>query len=227
MSGYGAHAHLAVSTTFAYRQRAVRIPTPGRAREPAPTSMNDLSAGPAQPRVDVARLFVALWPPAELAAALRRQCDALCGDAIAQPEGVDRLHMTLHFLGNVPRSRVAELETALSLPFDPFELSLQACERWGQGVLVMVPESAPPALMGLHGALAGRLAAFGLRVESRAFRPHVTLARRHGGPWSAVAQPMAPLHWPVHSYVLAESRATPRGAYQIVRTFEARADRAD
>jgi 2'-5' RNA ligase len=188
-----------------------------------PSLKIDPSTEPGPPQVDAARLFIALWPPAELAVALRQRYDSTCADATAQPETMARMHMTLHFLGNVPRARLAQLQSALCLPFDAFELRLQAFERWTQGVVVMAPDTAPPALVELHAALAGRLAACGLRVESRAFRPHVTLARRHPGPWSAAPRALAPLQWPVRRYVLAESRATPHGDYRILQTCEARA----
>jgi 2'-5' RNA ligase len=182
----------------------------------------DPSTEPAPPRADAARLFVALWPPAGLAAALRRRHDCCCGDADAQPETVSRLHMTLHFLGNVPRDRLAELRSALCLPFHPFELRLQSCEHWAGGVTVIVPDTAAPALLELHAALASMLAARGLRIDSRPFRPHVTLGRRHAGPFSEASRTLPPLIWTVRRYVLAESPAVPHGDYRILHTCEAR-----
>lgn len=175
------------------------------------------------PPADPARLFIALWPTAELAAALCARYDAARGSAAARPEALARVHLTLHFLGQVPRARLPALQDALCVPFDPFELCFMTCERWPGGLVVARPDAVPPELAALHAALTQMLDALGLRTESRAFRPHVTLARRDTGPWPAMPQATAPaLHWPVRHYVLAESRPGDVGDYRLLNTCSAR-----
>ncbi len=164
-----------------------------------------------------ARLFIALWPPPALAAALDARGAQALGDAPARREAPGRLHLTLHFLGAVPRDRVPALQAALCLPFAPFELRFAACTRWPSGMVVAEPLSLPPGLRGLHAALAAALAALGQGTEARAFRPHVTLARRHAGPWPAApTAPAPPLRWCVRRYVLAESLPGPPASYRVL-----------
>lgn len=171
------------------------------------------------PAGDTARLFVALWPPAELAAAMHARYDTTRGPAPVCAEAAERLHLTLHFIGNVQRTRVPELQAALCVPFDAFELRIGACERWPGGLVVALPDAAvPPALTALHAALGKVLGTLGLRADDRPFRPHVTLARRDAGPWPAPPQTAEPLRWPVRSYLLAESLPGPPRTYRVLKT---------
>lgn len=108
------------------------------------------------------------------------------GSALVPPE---RLHLTLHFLGNVPVGELPALTAGLRIPFEPFELHFGHAEVWAGGTAVLRPEHTPPALLGLHGRLAAALAASGRPVESRRYKAHVTLARRAIGARPPTAQP--------------------------------------
>jgi 2'-5' RNA ligase len=152
------------------------------------------------------RLFIALWPTPAARHALRDwQCAWTwpAGAAVIAPE---RIHLTLHFLGQVAAARLDALRAALQPPaerFDPFELRLDRIEHWPHGLLVLSPSAAPEPLRRLHDRIGDALRGIGLPVESRAFRPHVTLARRAAG----VEGPPAPegLRWPVRGYALVQS----------------------
>lgn len=168
----------------------------------------------------VARLFIALWPPPDLAAAFCARCAS--GSAGTRAETPQRVHLTLHFLGYVARSRLPGLRAALCVPFGPFELRLNHCTRWPQGVVVLEPDTVPPALALLHAELARVIGALGLRAEERTFRPHVTLLRRHPGPWSASADAAVPLRWPVRDYVLVESVPGQPDGYRVLQTCHSR-----
>jgi hypothetical protein len=90
--------------------------------------------------------------------------------------------VTLHFLGNVPGARLPELLDGLAVPFAPFELRFGCAELWHNGIAVLAPHEVPKELLALHEALSGaRLPGVGLQPEARAYRPHVTMARRAGG----------------------------------------------
>lgn len=182
---------------------------------------------PTTPGSRAARLFLALWPPPAVAAALHARGLRACGDTPARREAAGRLHLTLHFLGAVPRERLPALQAALCLPFGAFELRFDACTRWPSGVVVAEPLRPPARLLALHGALAQALAALGLHTEARAFRPHVTLARRHADPrLAAHAGPaVAPLRWCVRRYVLVESLPGPPARYRALMACGARATR--
>jgi 2'-5' RNA ligase len=162
------------------------------------------------------RLFIALWPPPALAGALSARADRCLADAPARREPPGRLHLTLHFLGAVPRSRLPALQAALCRPFAPFELCFDVCTRWPSGVVVAEPLSPPPGLLALHAALAQALAALGQHTDLRTFRPHVTLARRHAGPWPDTQDAAAPLRWRVRRYVLAASVPGPPARYRVL-----------
>ena len=177
-----------------------------------------------------ARLFVALWPPPAVVRGLQSLQQAACGPGPAQPVPSERLHLTLHFLGAVPRERLAELRATLCVPFSAFELRLQRLERWSPGGLVVVqPERVPTALQALHAALAQRLESLGLRTDRRSFRPHVTLARRHTGAWPGEPPSGAPespghappLRWRVRRYGLAESLPGPQAPYRLLQSCPA------
>jgi 2'-5' RNA ligase len=166
---------------------------------------------PAPPPHDTLRLFVALWPD-DGAREWLRACDAsIAWPAGAAREGATRWHMTLHFLGTVPRVHLADLLPALQQPFAPFELELGRVAAWPRGLLVAEPARAEPALNELHAALGAALQRAGQHVETRLFRPHVTLARRAAR--AVLPAPAAPQTWPVTAFALVASAA---GRYRDV-----------
>ena len=152
---------------------------------------------------DTLRLFVALWPDAGAHEWLRACDAAIAWPAAAARAGADRWHITLHFLGATPRSRLPELLPALQQPFDPFAFELGRVEAWPRGLVVVEPAQSAPALQDLQAALGQALLRVGLPVESRAFKPHVTLARRAAR--ATLAAPSAPQRWPVSAYALVAS----------------------
>lgn len=162
-----------------------------------------------------ARLFVALWPDARVRQALVARRDAMSLPPGAAPTATDKLHLTLHFIGSVPAARVAEITAALQVPVQPFELRLELTEGWRGGLAVLRPIVLPPHLLQLHADLATALRQLSLPVETRAFRPHVTLARRAGP--ARPAAPAEPLRWRVAAYALVQSRAD--GRYELLRRY--------
>jgi 2'-5' RNA ligase len=165
------------------------------------------------------RLFIALWPTP----AVRR---ALCErrDAIAWPPGAGvvadpRLHLTLHFIGAVAPALWPRLLPALQVPWRPFEVAFGVARQWPHG-LVVLPAVAPPTpLAALHSALAAALSGLGLPIEQRAFRPHVTLARRAAG---AVLPAVTPaLRWRASGYALVNS--DPVDGYRVLARYGERA----
>lgn len=174
-------------------------------------------SGDAPAPVGSARLFIALWPGAAQQQALRAWCEPGLAGAGTKPVAQQQLHLTLHFLGAVPRERLPQLRSALRVPLQAFELGFSRCERWPGGLLVVVPDAVPPALAALHAALRDVLTGLGLRMEERALRPHITLARRHTGPLPPA--PTETLRWEVSAYVLVESRSRPGGRYVILQTY--------
>lgn len=171
-----------------------------------------------RPRAEgtAARLFLALWPGPATRAAI-----AGAADRAAWPAGVARvapaqLHLTLHFIGPVAAERVDSLVPRLEVPMRRFELRLAHAESWPRGLAVLCADGQPAELAALHARLADTLRRDGLPVESRPFRPHVTIARRAEG----VAWPVAPatVRWPVRGYSLVLSE----GGYRRIADYPAR-----
>ncbi len=133
------------------------------------------------------RLFAAIDPDEEarraIAAEQARLAAALRGSGTLTPSRGDQLHLTLAFLADVPEDDVAGVITALSRPFDrpAFDIELG-------GLGTFPPHGAPHVVwlglrrgaretVDLQAEVAARLSAMGIALESRAFRPHLTLAR--------------------------------------------------
>jgi RNA 2',3'-cyclic 3'-phosphodiesterase len=176
-----------------------------------------MTSPPDTPGPATARLFVALWPTAAVRRSLLGQQRAWQwprGAALVKPE---RLHVTLHFLGEVPAARIVPLTQALAVPTERFSLSLASPELWPHGIAVLRPHQTPDALLRLHARLRDALQAFGWPTEARAFRPHVTFARRAAG---AVPPPdVAPSIWRVSGHVLVHSMPGPAGGYRVIAHY--------
>jgi 2'-5' RNA ligase len=172
-------------------------------------------AAPA-PFPESARLFLALWPDAAVREALRTWRDAWTWPRGASPVATSKLHMTLHFLGNQPRERLDALLDGFAVPFSPFSLRLDVAELWHNGIAVLAPQDAPQPLLELHARLAQALAGLGLQPEARAYRPHVTMARRAAGAGLPPAGQV--LDWQVDGYALVESRPG-AGGYTVLRAY--------
>jgi 2'-5' RNA ligase len=124
------------------------------------------------------RLFAALSLPFELAEPLARRQTGLPG---ARWRPAEALHVTLAFYGEVGERTAddlaAELERAAT--GGPFDLSLSGVGAFGEGHRTHAIW-AGVAPNGRLNVLAGRCRAAGeragLKLEARAYRPHVTLA---------------------------------------------------
>jgi 2'-5' RNA ligase len=133
------------------------------------------------------RLFVALDLDDAARSAVgdeqRRLARALGHDASPRWVGVEQLHLTLSFLGEVSEAVVPAIVAACGRPIDAaaFELVLK-------GLGVFPPRGAPRALwVGVSaggGAIeeiqrqvAGRVSDVGIVLERRPFHPHLTLGR--------------------------------------------------
>jgi len=160
------------------------------------------------------RLFLALWPDPGVRAALRDWRDAWQWPRGATPVHTDKLHLTLHFLGEVPRARLPGLVEGFAAPCAPFRLEVGRAVAWPHGLAVLEPLGNPPALLALHARLGEALVALGLQPEARAYRPHVTMARRAHGAGLPAERPA--ISWDVQGYALVESCA---GVYKVLRTY--------
>lgn len=172
------------------------------------------------------RLFFALWPDDDVREGLLRwQSGNLSAQARWQHR--DDLHMTLHFLGEVDRRRIPELEALGGLCAGPgFSMFLDRIGFWRRvRVLWAAPAAAPEPLMALHGRLQRGLDDLGMRTEDRSYRPHVTLAR--GMREEPPVSPLPPLAWSVREMVLVESRRGPPPVYHPLARWSLRTGSAE
>lgn len=128
-----------------------------------------------------------------------------------KPVAESNLHMTLSFLGAQPRGQVPVLEAiAASLRPQAFTLCLDRLARWKNGLLYLAPSQLPTELTELEHRLKDSLLAAGFTLESRAFRPHLTLFRHcHSLP----AIPPPTFDWPISEFTLFASENTAKGTH--------------
>jgi 2'-5' RNA ligase len=168
-------------------------------------------------KASTTRLFLALWPDPAIRQQLAAWREAWTWPRGAAPVRDDKLHMTLHFLGNQPSESVPALLDGLAVPFTPFRLRLGVAELWHNGIAVLSPQDTPSELLDLHAALSGALPGLGLQPEQRPYRPHVTMARRAKG--ADIPQDGPAIDWQVDHYTLVESRPGNGGGYSVMREF--------
>lgn len=131
------------------------------------------------------RLFVALRPPHPVRQLLRA---AMHGISAARWQDDDQLHLTLRFIGEVDRHRAEDIAAALGALHAPAITARIAgvgmFERKGWPQTVWAGVEPATALAGLHHKVDQLLARVGVPSETRAFVPHITLARlnRSAGP---------------------------------------------
>ncbi len=169
------------------------------------------------------RAFVAVVPPPsvnrELDAVIRqlKQGDA---DQAVRWVAADAMHITLAFLGQITESAAVPLIDALrkeTADTESFELTVGSLgtfgdrRRTGGAQVVWAGLGGDVSkLQALHIRVNAAVRSVGLRVESRAFQPHITLGRvRRGRRWQ-----LDPAHTPtipstailVDTVTLVESR---------------------
>jgi 2'-5' RNA ligase len=165
------------------------------------------------------RLFVAVWPPAEVVELIA---------ALSRPTVIglrwtrqDQWHVTLRFLGAVADPpAVVEALASVAAAQSPVELSVgPAVGRFGHRVLHVPVEG----LADLASAVTAATAHVGKPPEDRPFSGHLTLARvgkEARVNLRAIEGETISARWPVSELTLVESKLSPAGArYQIVERF--------
>jgi 2'-5' RNA ligase len=171
------------------------------------------------------RLFVAIRPPPAIRTTL---LDAMEGVGGARWQDEDQLHLTLKFIGEVDRHVTSDIIAALgSIHHPPFEIGLNGVgsfERRGKGSL-WVGIAPHDELKTLQKKVDQACLRVGVPPETRAFLPHITVARvsRSTGPIDAFVQASGGLRsapFLVDSFCLYESDLTPQGpVYSIIERY--------
>ncbi len=126
------------------------------------------------------RTFFALVPETSVRLAFGELARSVARRSRGRSISADHLHLTLAFLGDVPAPAMPMLRAVGdAMPQVGATLVFDSLGAWrASGVAWVAPAVVPQPITDLHAALAGALARSGFMLEERAFRPHVTLARR-------------------------------------------------
>lgn len=163
------------------------------------------------------RLFLALFPPAEVAQRIAADWQSLRRTLGLKGRIVeaDRLHVTLAHLGDhpglPPGLELAARQAAATLAGQAaFEVRFDRLENFRKGrdghIQVLVASDGAPALQAFHAALTGALqrAGLGRWMDKRAgFTPHVTLQYSDA---PAPVQAVTPVCWRVEGFALVNSK---------------------
>jgi RNA 2',3'-cyclic 3'-phosphodiesterase len=128
------------------------------------------------------RLFVAIYPPPEVADAMLHALSALVLPPSRATPG-EQVHLTLQFIGDTPAKGLdAAIESVqraaaglVAFALSPWRL-IRLPER-GPARLIAMETDAPPTLLELHRRLVVRLARNVKDRNAERFRPHLTLCR--------------------------------------------------
>jgi len=181
---------------------------------------------------DIARIFIAIELPVDVARGLDRTI-LLLRERVAAPDikwvTAGNIHVTLKFLGDVPRARIEEIGRSL----EPICAAAPLMRLSVAGLGAFPSPRAPRVVWaGLQGdieplsslarSVDGALVALGYPGESRPFTPHLTLARVRQEATGDVRSRLAdvllrarmsqPLPFQADSASIMRSQLTPRGA---------------
>ncbi|KGB58962.1 2',5' RNA ligase [Sphingopyxis sp. LC363] len=128
------------------------------------------------------RLFVALRPPRAIREML---ISAMHGVSGARWQSEEQLHLTLRFIGEVDRHRAEDIAAALGAIYAPAVTAriagVDLFERQGRPHMLWAGVEPHEPLGALHRKVDQLLARVGVAPETRAFLPHITLARLNRG----------------------------------------------
>ena len=124
------------------------------------------------------RLFFALWPDEDTRSRLSMVIDSWPVAGRRVPGG--NLHCTVAFLGSVSaETQVAVGAAAADIDLPAFELTLRIAGFWARPKIAWLgTEQTPPAMQALVEALAVVAGSCRIRLDQRAFKPHITVFRK-------------------------------------------------
>lgn len=163
------------------------------------------------------RIFFALWPPPQTAAALAhwaRETQRSTGGNVTHE---DKIHLTLAFLGDADSGKA--IEAARKVHGKAHSLPIEQARYWRDSRIVWAgPHETPPPLLELFKRLELELYKRDFILERRPFAAHVTLIRKARAAKSL--PPLPALDWPVREFILVRSTLSPAGsAYEVLERF--------
>jgi RNA 2',3'-cyclic 3'-phosphodiesterase len=172
------------------------------------------------------RLFVAIFPPETVCADLRgRITGALTRSARkVRLTPMDRWHLTVSFLGEVPQERLPEAERALDevSPPGPIRLRISGGGSFGRGrsaVLWAGVDGELTALTDLHARIREGLQSADLPYDERPLTPHLTVAYASSPEVREALAGYAGPSWTADRFVLVRSLHAEGGGYRNLRSW--------
>jgi 2'-5' RNA ligase len=167
------------------------------------------------------RLFFALWPEQNVRQQLLRNYHAIA-DLRGQGKPVSdcNLHITLHFLGNIPTDRIeCFLRQAELVKGRPFDLKIDSCGWFKKPkVFWFGTDRVPSELSRVHQQLGELISDCDYLTDQRTYRPHVTMARKISR--RPAFADISPVLWPVDRFVLVKSDTLADGVkYEVLNSF--------
>lgn len=173
------------------------------------------------------RLFVAIRPPRPIRAILM---GLMGGVAHARWQTEEQLHLTLRFIGEADRHQSGDIAAALgTVHHARFELALDGIghfERKGRIDSLWAGVTPHAPLRSLHKKIGQALGRVGIAPETRAYLPHITIARfgRSSGPVGGLLSQSGGISSPVcaiDEFRLYESQLSSAGSvYTVVERFD-------
>jgi RNA 2',3'-cyclic 3'-phosphodiesterase len=160
------------------------------------------------------RLFIGLLPDEETREAIvaHRHYWRWAGDC--KLTDAPRLHITMHFLGNLEPARERPLLAALeNVTVKPAQFRLNAQQVWNNGVAALLPED-NGEMNDLYQRLGLATLIHAGLLAPRKWTPHVTLARSASQALPPEAAPS--IRWPVRDIALVWSHS---GRYEVLGRF--------
>ena len=164
------------------------------------------------------RLFLALWPYDEVRQILRQlNCELFMPGS--KPVTPANFHVTLVFIGSVTELMANEINQQLAkVAAKPLQLKFDELSYWRKPkVMCLTSTQLASEVIQLEQSLSRIIADFGVALDTRAFRPHITLARHV---YRKPEVEFKPIVWQSEAFCLVESVTKPQGPrYKVIRTY--------
>jgi len=165
------------------------------------------------------RLFFALWPDQETRERIYA-VSTMLPEKSGRRVSAANLHITLVFLGNIDEQQCRDVQQAASeISSRSFSLKLDKAGKWPRSkVIWLAATTIPDELTSLVAELNESASNCGIKVKSRPYSPHATLARKARGP--APPLDIEPFEWKINGFALVQSETLPQGVqYTVIQNW--------
>ncbi len=165
------------------------------------------------------RLFFALWPDETTRQKCSDVIDKLSGLGL-RPVAAKNLHVTLLFLGNIDADQEAAVTAAadtLSVP-SAMSVTFDALSYWKKpAIYCLTGRRFDQSIAELAEQLAAIAFQYGIKVDERPFKAHITLARKARIPIDIEFKPIV---WRSDAFCLVESCSNKDGVeYRVIKRW--------